>query len=263
MISLITATPFGAPGCGINKTKISKGMGQESMLGYKLNVNPGGGNKWKININNHKRTDYQGVLLFVTQISKPKVHLGEWGFKNQAKWKYQDVGKCSEQGVVTGDKGTVTHAVPDRVGLNVTFEWMGSDQEVAMEGLVVNAVVASLDKGEELIRLETAKQSRKHYDVTIILSFNYQERLVSHNGKSWNSLVSLPQSEPPTAPIQLKFLQSLSHLLLPLTQPFMIPSPLSNTLQLLANPHLKKPTPSKSDQVLATHPHSSKSPKAI
>jgi hypothetical protein len=139
------STPSGAPGCGINTTVITAGMGIESNLEYALNVQPSGGKSWTISVQG-PRNEYQGVLLYVSQIDKPTIHLGQILFKNFTKWKYQSVEKCLGQGIVSGENGTVTHANPDRVS-NVEFLWIGSDEEVAMEGLVVNAVVANLNEG--------------------------------------------------------------------------------------------------------------------
>jgi hypothetical protein len=60
-LSLIMASPNGAPKCGINKTAIQNGMGTASdrSLGYFLDVNPAGNNNWNITIQNSAGESFQ------------------------------------------------------------------------------------------------------------------------------------------------------------------------------------------------------------
>ncbi|KAJ3306339.1 hypothetical protein HDV03_005306 [Kappamyces sp. JEL0829] len=150
-VAMVAALPNGAPKCGINETAIQQGMigASDATLGYSLNVVPAGNNMWNITIDG-KRTDYQGILMYVHQIDTPKVHLGQFSFKNQTKWKYQPLDLCNTGGITSSTPmSTMTHATPDRVALakKVTFQWTASAQELALNGLVVNAVVAVRDDG--------------------------------------------------------------------------------------------------------------------
>ena len=61
--STVSATPRGAPKCGINGTAIQAGMGTPSdpSLGYFLDVKPAGNNNWNITIQNKAGNRYFGL----------------------------------------------------------------------------------------------------------------------------------------------------------------------------------------------------------
>lgn len=143
--------PNGAPSCGISEIAITNGMHTPSdkSLGYALQVVPAGGSNWDISISNSAgRSDYQGLLIYVHQLKSPSAHLGQFTFKNQTKWKYLPISLCESKKINSSTPmSTFTHANPDRVPMagNVTFRWTASPSELAMNGLVVSAVVASSD----------------------------------------------------------------------------------------------------------------------
>lgn len=146
LLSLVSCRPGGAPKCGINEAAIQAGMGSpKEALGYALSVVPAGNNMWNISVKNPKLLDYQGILMYVHQVNKPQVHLGSITFANAKKWKYQPKALCDAGGIISSSTGTVTHANPDKVQIakNVIFQWTASAPELALEGLVVNAVVAT------------------------------------------------------------------------------------------------------------------------
>lgn len=152
LVFAIHALPNGAPKCGINEAAIQSGMNSASdiSLGYTLQVAPAGNNNWNITITNKAgRTDYQGILMYVHQLATPSNHLGEFSFTDQTKWKYQPTSLCTSNNINSStSKSTVTHATPDRAAMSTVFVWTAPSAELALSGLVVNAVVASLDKGQ-------------------------------------------------------------------------------------------------------------------
>lgn len=141
-------------------------MGKASNLGYQLKVKPGtkllvskhvgGNNLWMIQIHNNQTqiTGYRGILMYVHQYDKPENHLGQFVFKDTSKWQFMDSAICSREKISQSTPhSTVTHKNANTVLLssNNTFVWTGNATELALNGLVVNAVVAnSADKWQKL-----------------------------------------------------------------------------------------------------------------
>jgi hypothetical protein len=145
MMSLVTALPNGAPRCQINVEGIARGMNApDDQLGYSLIVDRSGPGIWNIRVNHPTRPDYQGILLYVTPPGEDTTHLGSFEFRNATKWKFQPQSLCTSNNVKQNERGTVTHANPDRVAIarNVNFTWTS---EGASGPFVAQAVVASQD----------------------------------------------------------------------------------------------------------------------
>ena len=167
LITLVSCLPNGAPNCVINDANIAKGhIGpSESSLGYSLFVKPAGKNVWNISIlNKGNLQDFQGLLMYVHQVNKPNAHLGKFIIPttvaktsgSSTKWKFQPLDLCSSQSIQSSSKeSTLTHAnsIPVKVGNQTLVSWT-SDRldELALEGLVVNAVVATTSSGSKKIK---------------------------------------------------------------------------------------------------------------
>jgi hypothetical protein len=145
MMTMISALPNGAPRCQINVEGISRGMNApDNQLGYSLVVDRAGPGVWNIRVNHPTRQDYQGLLLYVTPPGLDTTHLGSFEFRNATKWKFQPQALCESNNVTQNERGTVTHANPDRVTIarNVNFTWTSD----GLTGpFVAQAVVASQD----------------------------------------------------------------------------------------------------------------------
>jgi hypothetical protein len=143
----IHALPNGSPRCQINVDGIARGMNApDQQLGYALTLDQTGPGVWNIRVDHPSRPDYQGLLLYVTPVGQDNVHLGSFVFRNSKKWKFQPQQLCALNGVSQSDQATVTHANPERVGINrmVNFTWRSEGQRGPF---VAQAVVASLDQG--------------------------------------------------------------------------------------------------------------------
>lgn len=149
LITFCFSLPHGPPICKINEQAITNGMGQKEPLKYSLIPTQVAKNTWDVRVHHDARVDYQGLLLYVTG-TEPNHHLGSFTFQNQTKWKFQPESVCKAGNVVGSLQSTVAHANPDRVPIakNVAFTWTASDDELK-QPLVLNAVVASLDPGQQ------------------------------------------------------------------------------------------------------------------
>ncbi|KAJ3261194.1 hypothetical protein HK103_006503 [Boothiomyces macroporosus] len=147
LFTSVFALPNGAPGCGINETVITSGMGPKSDLGYQLSSTKNTDGSYSFTVSNSmNRADFQGVLIYVSPASTPKMHLGKFMISG-SKFKFQSSTPCMNANITGAQEATVTHANPNRVSLPYTFTWMGSSTELAMSNLVVKSVFASLDPG--------------------------------------------------------------------------------------------------------------------
>jgi hypothetical protein len=150
LVSMVSASPNGAPGCKVNEEVINRGMGPQVDMGYRLEVRPGTTpTSFTVQITNtQNRVDYQGLLIYVTTLANRDIHYGKWTFRNQTKWKYQDPAACQRANVVGPLESTFTHALPARVPTSVLFTWTASSiQEAAIPGLIISAAVAANEPG--------------------------------------------------------------------------------------------------------------------
>lgn len=150
ILSLCLGSPNGAPSCQINEKRIGSAMRPASDLGYSLFVAPAGNNNWNITIKNKSnRPTLSGLLLYVHQANceKDNIHLGSITFQDKAKWKYQPSDLCKSGNVTQSTpQSTVTHAHPSLVQLDtLTFVWTSNSKELALNALVVDAVVSTID----------------------------------------------------------------------------------------------------------------------
>jgi hypothetical protein len=146
----VLASPNGAPGCKINTEVINRGMGEQIDMGYTIQVRPGTTpTSFTVQINNTQgRADYQGLLIYVTTLADTNVHYGKWTFRNETKWKYQNLEACQRANVTGFLESTFTHAMPARVPTSVLFTWAASSiQEAAIPGLIVSAAIAANEPG--------------------------------------------------------------------------------------------------------------------
>lgn len=152
LVLLAAGKPNGAPGCKVNVSVITAGMGPPRDLGYSLVVTKKKETVFDVSLKNSKNRDcYQGILLYVTTLENTNIHYGKFSFKNTQKWKFQK--DACEKAKVNGPiEATVTHANPSKVPLNVTFTWTAKDErEAMMDGLIVSAAVATTDlKGKPI-----------------------------------------------------------------------------------------------------------------
>ncbi|KAJ3270279.1 ADP-ribosylation factor protein 3 [Terramyces sp. JEL0728] len=147
LLTSVFALPGGAPGCGINETVITSGMGPKSDLGYQLSSMKNSDGSYSFTVSNSmNRPDFQGVLIYVSPAANPKMHLGKFAISG-TKFKFQAAAACNKVNITGAQEGTVTHANPNRVSMPYSFTWMGSSTELAMSNLVVKSVFASLDAG--------------------------------------------------------------------------------------------------------------------
>lgn len=151
--SSLQALPNGSPICAINDAQIAASPKQksDSSLGYALKVNYAGSNSWDITITNGAgQRNFEGILLYVHQVNQPQRHLGQFSFQDQTKWKYMSEQICSSQSVISSTpRATVTQAKRDAVLISpsLVFRWTASPQELAMNGLVAHAAVATTIQG--------------------------------------------------------------------------------------------------------------------
>ncbi|KAJ2993536.1 hypothetical protein HDV02_002268 [Globomyces sp. JEL0801] len=148
LLSGVMAKPGGAPGCIINETVITTGMGpQTPTLGYTIKSTVSGPNTMTFTVVNPNRQDFQGILMYVANSANRKIRLGKFTSMDMKKFKFQNATTCQKQGVTGDPSATVTHAIPARVGLNTTFTWTGTAEEMNGKDNNLFAVIASLDPG--------------------------------------------------------------------------------------------------------------------
>lgn len=168
--ALRLALPNGSPICAINEARITRAHSiNQTDLGYSLLVTPNGQNQatkeweWKIVIqasptNSTNSTNSTtrsaapssqigGVLLYIHQIQNPSSHLGKFilGPGQGGKVKFVGRDRCAAANVTSStDQSTLTHAVPLRLS-TLSFIWTANMSELALEALVVSAVIVSSD----------------------------------------------------------------------------------------------------------------------
>ncbi|KAJ2993266.1 hypothetical protein HDV02_002510 [Globomyces sp. JEL0801] len=135
----ILASPNGVPVCEINN-QIS-GMGPASELGYTI-VPTKKDDGWTFTVANPSRSDFQGILLYVTSSSNAKTHVGKFTIDNQ-KFKYQNSDLCKRNAVNGALESTVVHSNPSRVPFTNTFQWTATADELNLPDLTVKAVIAA------------------------------------------------------------------------------------------------------------------------
>ncbi|KAJ8331392.1 hypothetical protein BDV3_000811 [Batrachochytrium dendrobatidis] len=134
--SSVSALPKGAPKCVINSDVISKAHKHpdDPTLGYGLDVKVSG-SSFEITVtSSNGRKDFQGILMYIESVDKPKFHMGKFQVDTN-NFRFQQQSICDAAGIQGSNEATVTHANPSKKPLGSTkFIWTPNPEDLQVSG---------------------------------------------------------------------------------------------------------------------------------